>query len=359
MGSSDSRLKFEHGHIFLQTDKPFYIAGEAVTGHVYLGLEMPYPADHIDIQVKGKEKCKWKDTYTTTHREGDRTVTRHHTVIRRGENKIFFHRTALFHFPMNTAAPGQYAFPFSFMLPSSLPASLYFCGGKSSRAKITYHVKAIIEPAHGSNIKEMKYKQRLIVRQPVFDMGLNRTQGDREEVNACCCCCSKGHASLTCQFEKEAYVPGEVCRALADINNSECSIECKGLVLKLEQKVELRGDGHEFKEDKTLVQRDFEGIGANEKTDGLNRFLELSTAGLRNEVRDKKKKEILPEDRNYGEMMQPTANGHIVKFYYELSVTSRYDVCCANTPKVKIPLTIYPPPLPFFGQFQAPPNWNP
>ena len=59
---------------------------------------------------------------------------------------------------MNTAAPGQYAFPFSFMLPSNLPASLYFCGGKSSRAKITYHVKAIIEPAHGSNIKEMKYK---------------------------------------------------------------------------------------------------------------------------------------------------------------------------------------------------------
>ena len=58
MGSSNSRLKFEHGHIYLQTDKPFYIAGEAVTGHVYLGLEMPYPADHIDIQVKGKGKVQ-------------------------------------------------------------------------------------------------------------------------------------------------------------------------------------------------------------------------------------------------------------------------------------------------------------
>ena len=105
--------------------------------------------------------------------------------------------------------------------------------------------------------------------------------------------------------------------------------------------------------------RDFEGIGAHQKTDGLNRFLELSTAGLRNVVRDKKKKEILPEDRNFGEMMQPTANGHIVKFYYELSIASIYDMCPVKTPLVKIPLTIYPPPLPFFGQFQAPPNWNP
>ena len=171
--SNDSRIKFECGYLFVQSDKPFYFAGETITGNIFLNLSAPFPATHLDIEVRGKEKCKFLTHHTRTIRRNGKTRTQHYTVTRRGEKKLMHYRVPLFSFVNSIAQPGQYTFPFQFTLPDFCPASLYLAGHDSSRAKIKYHVKAIMEALPATNIAPMKYKQRIIVRQIVKSVTLN------------------------------------------------------------------------------------------------------------------------------------------------------------------------------------------
>ena len=55
MGNS-SLKSFEHGYIYVQTDKSVYMPGETISGNVHIQLTMPYPAEFLQLEIKGKEK---------------------------------------------------------------------------------------------------------------------------------------------------------------------------------------------------------------------------------------------------------------------------------------------------------------
>jgi len=46
-------------NIFIQIDKPFYIAGDTVNGCVFLNLYQNVNANEILIKFKGWESVKW------------------------------------------------------------------------------------------------------------------------------------------------------------------------------------------------------------------------------------------------------------------------------------------------------------
>ena len=50
-----------HGQIFLKTSNPFYIAGENVTGEIYLNLTQPFQGNTIHLKVKGEKNCRWEE----------------------------------------------------------------------------------------------------------------------------------------------------------------------------------------------------------------------------------------------------------------------------------------------------------
>ena len=58
-GESKELSSSEFGSIYVQTNAPYFLAGQVVTGNVYLNIFQPYPAAFLDIQVKGQEKSKW------------------------------------------------------------------------------------------------------------------------------------------------------------------------------------------------------------------------------------------------------------------------------------------------------------
>jgi hypothetical protein len=181
MGNLDSKYHFEHGNVYLQTDKPYYIAGEPITGKIYLNLTMMYPAQCLNIEVKWKEKCKWTTRENKEVKDGDTTRTEFQDVEHKGE-KEFKNKIPVFYFPNGAVAPGQYTFPFSFALPSDVPASLYFCAIDNAVATIKYKIKAVLESAMGFSVKEMKHKQTLIIRQPKYESALNPMQTDTRNV---------------------------------------------------------------------------------------------------------------------------------------------------------------------------------
>lgn len=182
------------------------------------------------------------------------------------------------------AAPGQYTFPFSFNLPEGLPASLVYTGPDKLYAMIKYSIKAILEPTFGLSIVKMKHKQSLVIRQPANTVQ-GRTQTDTRPVYACCCFGNKGNVTITTQFEKDAYEPNETCRAMADLNNSQCTADCKSLDMVLRRTLRLTDEkGQIFTDHKILETKPTQGLGAGESTGGLNRYLELNLANFSNRV---------------------------------------------------------------------------
>lgn len=115
-----------------------------------------------------------------------------------------------------------------------------FSGGDDFHAIIKYSINAVLEPSFGMNLKKMKHKQRLIIRQPAYNNGISAEQVYNGNIYACCCFGNKGNVSLKTQFEKTTYIPTETCRAIADLDNSNCSADCKSIDLELVRILEMK-----------------------------------------------------------------------------------------------------------------------
>ena len=54
-----SKKNLKEGSFVLVLDKPFYLCGEKITGHVCLNLEEAIDPFKITMKLKGKEKTSW------------------------------------------------------------------------------------------------------------------------------------------------------------------------------------------------------------------------------------------------------------------------------------------------------------
>lgn len=166
MGNIDSRAKFHHGHIFMQTDHPYAISGENMTGNIYIDLQQPYPAVSLDIVIKGEEKCRWTERKTRTVRDHEgKTRTETYYVHHHGSRQVIHQRFTIYVFPNQAAMPGQYTFPFNIAIPYGCPSSAFFSGPESAVASIKYSIKAILQPNVVVRMKEMDFKQTLMIRE--------------------------------------------------------------------------------------------------------------------------------------------------------------------------------------------------
>ena len=165
-----------------------------VTGKIYLNIYQAFPAAFLDIQIKGKEKTKWHDHEQRRKDDGQYESVR---VKRKGGKEIIYTRVPLFTFPDRIVMPGQYCYPFQFPISNGIPGSVLI-SNHDYKAQIKYSLTAILDPWKDHHIKKMKYKQRLIIREPaiaqygdMFDDAANVTS---------CCCFSKGISKVRASF---------------------------------------------------------------------------------------------------------------------------------------------------------------
>ena len=180
MGNVDSRSKFEQGYIILQTAKPFYMPGEAVTGTIFLRTMVPVNVSTIDLEVSGKEKVSF---VVRTNRNNDWHDDKH----KARRTIMHFHQPA-FTFAVSTLAPGDYAIPFTFVLPVGIPSSLLFKNHHVQghpKDKVKYHLRATLKSQGGHCV--MKYKQILMVREPgVMAQGAIKQTSENRLTTWCC-----------------------------------------------------------------------------------------------------------------------------------------------------------------------------
>jgi hypothetical protein len=123
MGQSSS--KSEYGEMYIQTEQPFCISGTTVKGNIYIQIYKQFPAERLILKIKGKEKCKWVETRTRTVGQGEERKIEHYEVKFDESHIVFKYDQVIYTFSQGWIPPGQYVFPFSFMLPSECPSSAY------------------------------------------------------------------------------------------------------------------------------------------------------------------------------------------------------------------------------------------
>lgn len=117
MGNVDSRAKFDIGYMIVQTDKPFYMPTEMVTGKIYLRIFKQFEIRKFELEVVGKEKGAWTD-FEYVHKENENGESHMERVAVKRKKKYEFMK---FKQPIANHKqfenPGDYVIPFAFTLP--------------------------------------------------------------------------------------------------------------------------------------------------------------------------------------------------------------------------------------------------
>ena len=73
MGGGSSKHKlFKGGDLFIQMSNSTQIAGEVVTGTIYLNMKQSYPGGRcLQIEVEGNEKAKWVDEHRRSYQDAE------------------------------------------------------------------------------------------------------------------------------------------------------------------------------------------------------------------------------------------------------------------------------------------------
>ena len=103
--------KDPHLFIYITLSKRFYYAGETVEGAVHVDCKANRPYKQLCLRIHGSEKIHWSENHNNVHLDYNNFKDTYLELL----------PLAQFQSGIST---GQYTFPFAFLLPSTLPASV-------------------------------------------------------------------------------------------------------------------------------------------------------------------------------------------------------------------------------------------
>ena len=388
--------------LYIAFNKPSYMPGEQVVGTVYLNTVNSFDAHGIELTFYSEEHIKYIEyimqrvdhhkPYNPPKKGGRSGPTRAgqrrspspkvskgsgRTINRSGNARIQGHRgtshyskgggmrggidsphqvvpvprvsnLVLYSFkfllnPQNSQfiSAGQYAYPFTFILPLGLPGSFEYYDHEIS-AYIQHLITARAYSYSNPNNQFMT-TNLLIVKtdSSQFNYPLNIT--DEYEMGCCMCFCQDGRVKLTTHFEKQGYYFGENVKCYSSVDNRNCGLDVTGIVAEIKQEIKLTTP---------LSQRplNINRVICRQRIKNLIEKNTINKVEFSFPLRDEKNPifDYYKDCRFYNLYgnpdtlcsMQCSTKGSNLECNYYLSVYLSYDECCRGTPYCVIPLYI-------------------
>ena len=237
---SDKRTQFPKGKIQVQTQYPFYEPGNTVVGVIYIEIMEAVEASHIELEIKGGEKCGFIRHYTTQN--GDETV--HHADKLKHKKKFLEYKNRVFDIQGGVLAPGIYQVDFQTELPHNIPSSLQFKHKHSReepKAKVKYYVKATLKTNNKHD--EMKFKQVMIIREKPVNLVVGEAQSETSNIKTWCCI-DQGTSTMSSVFAKNVFLPNEIAEGHVKVNNENCQLNAHRVSFYVEQVLTVHAEGH-------------------------------------------------------------------------------------------------------------------
>ena len=311
------------GKVVIMTQKKKYIAGEQVNGHINISLIRAFPSTELFLLIEGKEKTKVVDSRQYTNSEGH-TRTEYYT--RKDTNVFYEHSFPVYswnnsgYFP-----PGQYSFPFSFILGEHLPGSFEYkwsAHGYEPYGKIKYKIKSGLKDRNSCTAMYDKFQ---IVIDEKMTQGASDLMPKPFEKNVSgYCYTSHGNYKLAAMFSNDRYLVGDMAlmSIAVDATFGQTDIKCVRCELVMDTSVLAQGRNNVHS---TIVQSVMlPGIAKGTARVGP---------------------QSIPVQMNIvtkGEY-QATATGTLVKNSFYLKIVGEIDgcVCYSEHPQTSIPVYIY------------------
>ena len=158
---------------------------------------------------------------------------------------------------------GQYTFPFSFLLPASMPASMY----RDNSNFIQYSIEGVI-PNFQDLSNAQAFKLNFHVREPPRGV-LSPIRGESTSESMCCgCCCSCGVCKLILESNVTHIENGKVFNVRGHVDTSMSKAEIKSIKVILREKTIRVADCGRVKygQQDTLIHDSLKKVpvGANE-----------------------------------------------------------------------------------------------
>uniref|UniRef100_A0AC34EZD2 Arrestin-like N-terminal domain-containing protein n=1 Tax=Panagrolaimus sp. ES5 TaxID=591445 RepID=A0AC34EZD2_9BILA len=176
-------------------------------------------ARKIDIKIIGRAKTEWHEyEYQNDYDGCNRTE-----FIPYGAEMLYLNSYAVLWASMdgtNMLPPGNYQFPFKFVIPANSPPNM-----SGEYGNVRYFVKANIDIPWA--IDESRYMGFSVC--PLIDLNLNGQLAlpvvtGSTEMETKCCSCTSYPLTITVNLPKTGYVPGETVAVRVDLNNTTTSI---------------------------------------------------------------------------------------------------------------------------------------
>jgi len=206
---------FEGGQMFIQLENNnvTFSAGQAVTGYVHVNLSQAcFPVQALTIGLFGEERVFFRKKHTKKTGIGKRRRTRTYHRNHRGRVDVIDAVFPISNFPDGPPNAGQWTFPFSFMLPEWLPASMTV-GARKERAKLSLHyrLKAQFVPINAQDYANDKclrssfYAERdiYIWRPSLQNANVDIPPLTFQDEDTGCCGYGKSKFSFSVQYEKD------------------------------------------------------------------------------------------------------------------------------------------------------------
>jgi len=341
MGNALSNNFCQSDSIYVHLDNPVAISGQPVSGNVYLNIFNPkgFQSKGVFLEVEGYEETRFiTEEFKEVEVGGERRQER--IEVPRRERKHFLHFRIPLHKWNAILMPGQYVFPFSFVLPRNIPGSFHeedvSRGWGDYMGQIFYRIEA--ECDHGGFLgRDIKNSQNLVVHERL-ESEIQPTIVTKNTNVKVCCCIDKGGIQMTASFDKNCYQPGETSFMMIAVNN-QSEVDVRTMHCKLKRKIRLRAYGYTFEKTEILQDLPHQGVPANTIRSGDNSV----------------RMELPLTDSRWG-MIQPGANGQLVNCEYWLEVEC--DIPWAPDVVIHLPVTIYHPPAQLIKP-RRPQGWNP
>jgi hypothetical protein len=334
------------GSLYLRTDKGCYYAGETVTGTIYVYLPVPFAGNTLVLKVRGKEETYYvvevpiNDPNQDPNRPREQ---RYRKEYHSGRNVFYNHRIPVYVWNGAYAQPGQYSFPFAFTLNNFLPGT-FALEEEEFRGHIDYELAAELETWEPKKTNPIYNSIPMAIREPL-KQAVSTLQGEMTSNLSTWCCVSQGVSHIKCAFERNAYAPGETANILCEVDNSQCKLAVKNLRASLKCRISLQDSAGDHKErTEAVFSRDFDGVAA-----------------LQSAIGDQRRSYSIPLVNNQThKAFLPSTNGQLIKCTFTLEVLADMEgcTCCAQHPKVEVPVTIFAPMVTF--DLPPPPaDWHP
>ena len=231
-------MKEINDEIQIKLENQFYYPGETIKGNIYLNIENTIKSPGLELIIKGKEILK---ANPDIYEDEDNNIEN----IRNNKNENldqpykYYDNIEIFKSNISLSneqeiKKGKYTFPFTTILPNSIPGTCIIYD-KNISGEVYYYIKIKGQDINGIIIKKAI---PLIIRQNISDFKYKKVNSLTKTFPKFCCC-KKGNGKINLEITNDYFLIGDKLKININIDNREGKLEGGPISIYLYKKITL------------------------------------------------------------------------------------------------------------------------